>query len=96
MNGNPLKRVNPYLTVIPTITIKSSYIARTEVEVAELIKKLQNVNNLNTLVKKARDYFKNRPYDSEGAEGEGNWCTITKRSCAHIQKDPLYRTQFDY
>ncbi|PNT89218.1 N-acetylmuramoyl-L-alanine amidase-like domain-containing protein [Coxiella burnetii] len=94
VNGSPLKRVNPYFTVIPYDYYQVTHTARTEV--AELIKKLQNVNNLNTLVKKAGNYFKNRPYNAEGAEGEGDWCTLTQRGCAHIQQDPLYRTdQFD-
>ncbi|WP_280123884.1 hypothetical protein [Coxiella endosymbiont of Ornithodoros amblus] len=40
--------------------------------------------------------YTSKTLNAKGAEGEGVWCTLTKRGCTHIQQDPLYRTdQFD-
>lgn len=45
---------------------------------------------LNQLVMQSIQYFMNRPYQAEGAEGEGN--ERVNDTTAHIQQDPIYRT----
>lgn len=57
-----------------------------------LLAQIVNVSDLNEKILQAGNYFIDKPYGASGAEGEGDWCNLTMRGCAHIQQDPIYRT----
>lgn len=46
------------------------------------------------IIFEASHFFNNRPYLSQGANGEGEQCEgdIHQHTCEHIQQDPIYRT----
>lgn len=71
-------------------------------DIENLIKKLHaedsknSPNHLNNIVKVAGTYFtdKNTPYSAINAQGEGSWCDskMVVSGCAHVQQNPIYRT----
>ena len=64
-------------------------------QLMELLKPYQTKPDyLDKLAILATRYFLDRPYETVGAQGEGDWCPgyISRHGCPHIQQDPIYRT----
>lgn len=73
-------------------------VQQSQADINKLINTLKPHQNdpdyINQVIVQAISFFKDRPYNPIGIEGEGDWYPggMTRRGLAHIQQDPVYRT----